>query len=207
MLTIACVYKPGRGFKNHYVYRLRDSVRQFCRVPHKFVCLTNEPLADISCARLNNGWSGFWNKLELFRKGLFDGPVWYFDLDTMFTDYIDDMVVKEFRFASLTNWFRPKQMASGVMAWDGRLDFSHIPAAFKPLMVERYQREEKFGDQAFIQECVGPYTSLNEVFPGRIVSYKWHVRPVAAVPAGASVVCFHGRPRPADIEWRLPDVA
>lgn len=207
MLTIACVYKPGNGFTAEYVKRLQAGVREHCKRSYQFVCLTNERVERVDCIPLRRGWTGFWNKLELFSPKLFNGPVAYFDLDTMLVGDITDMVETEHPFASLTHWTHPHIMASGVMVWDGRVDFSHIPASYSPMMNEAYQRSaEKNGDQAFIQERVGGFADLNKLFPGRIVSYKLHVRRLGYVPAGASIVAFHGRPRPADIEWRLPDV-
>ena len=50
-LTIACVYKPGGGFTDEYVYRLREGVAKHCHVPHRFVVLTNEKFEDFETIR------------------------------------------------------------------------------------------------------------------------------------------------------------
>jgi hypothetical protein len=205
--TVACVFKPGNGFTESYVYRLRDGVKQHCKAPHRFVCLTNEQLSGVDTAPLLRGRTGWWNKLELFRARLFDGPVAYFDLDTMIVDDITDIVTRDSRFLGLSDFSpkRSRQFASGFMAWDGRLDFSFLDENFTQFDVDTYsQSYDRWGDQAYIGERVGAIELTNDVFPGRFVSYKWHVRRPGKVPAGASVVCFHGKPRPADVGWRLP---
>jgi hypothetical protein len=46
--------------------------------------------------------------------------------------------------------------------------------------------------------------AFQDLFPGRVVHYKTHVRPANKVPPDASVVCFSGKPRPHQINWSLP---
>lgn len=207
-LTIACVYKPGGGFSDEYVHRLRAGTQEFCRREHRFVCLTTQKLKGIECVPLVNHWQGWWNKIELFRRGLFDGPVAYFDLDTIFVDDITDMVVTPFEFVCGTNWKgHGSEINSATMMWDGRVDFSYIYDAYHPGLNERYEQDwRRWGDQGFIQDHLRvPFTSLNELFPGRVVSYKWHVKSSGQVPPAASIVCFHGKPRPHQINWALPN--
>lgn len=207
--TVACVFKPGNGFTNEYVTRLRDGVRKHCQAPHRFVCLTNERLPGVETLPLLRNRVGWWNKLELFRKGLFDDCVIYFDLDTMIVDDITDIVTHEHRFTGLCDFtmkYGYRRLQSAFMAWDGRLDLSHLDEKFQSSDVEKYsQGMERWGDQGYILDHLGEsidYT--DELFPGRFCSYKWHVRRPGKVPEGASIVCFHGKPRPADIGWRLP---
>ena len=58
------------------------------------------------------------------------------------------------------------------------------------------------GDQRVIERVMaGRATFWDDVVPGQVVSYKVHCR--AGVPAGARVVCFHGRPKPWDPGVRL----
>ncbi len=207
MRTVACVFKPGNGFTESYVYRLQNGVAQHCKAPHRFVCLTNERLAGVETAPLLRGRAGWWNKLELFRKGLFDDHVTYFDLDTMIVDEITDIVTRNSTFLGLSDFSpkRSRQFASGFMAWDSRADFSCLDENFAQSDVATYsQSYDRWGDQAYISERVGAIELTNDVFPRRFVSYKWHVRRQGFVPEGASVVCFHGKPRPADVGWSLP---
>jgi hypothetical protein len=207
VLTIASVYRPGGGFNGDYVFRLRDGFKQFCRVPHRFVCLTNQVLSGIERVPLRHNWVGYWSKVELFRPGLFNGPVCYCDLDAMIIGDISDMVQHPYEFVCGTNWKgSADHINSAFMCWDGREDFSYIYDAYDPRVNEEYEQTwEKWGDQGFIQEHLRvKFTSLNELFPGRIVSYKINVRPAGKVPEGASICMFHGRPRPHQLNWELP---
>lgn len=208
MLTVATVFKPGNGFTADYVYRIQAGAAEHCKAPHRFVCLTNERLRGVETIPLIRGRAGWWNKLELFRKGLFDDYVSYFDLDTMLVGDVTDIVEHERPFLGLSDFSakRASKFASGFMGWNGRFDFSALDECFTQHDVEAYsQSYDRWGDQAYIAEHIDARIELtNDVFPGRFVSYKWHVRRPGRVPDGASVVCFHGKPRPADVGWRLP---
>ena len=211
-LTVACVYKPGGGFSDDYVYRMRDSLAQYSKAHSRFVCLTHQKLRDIECVPFTRHAVGWWNKLELFRPGLFNGPVAYFDLDTMFVSDITDILSERHTFACTTDWLgRGTTVNSTMMLWDPRFaDFSRIFSAPTQGDEEKYSKGwERWGDQGRIQDHLPvPFQSLNPRWPGRIVSYKIHVRGLQhgrpdAIPPGASVVCFHGNPRPHKINWKL----
>lgn len=207
MQTVACVFVPGNGFTSEYVYRLRDAVRDHCRAPHRFVCLTNERLIGVEAMPIERPRNGWWNKLALFSA--FEQAV-YFDLDTMIVNDVTDIVTHGHRFTGLSDFSdkRPNSFASGFMAWNG--DYSFLDQAIDKRTERLFDGAvtgdwTRHGDQGFIAEQMPVKPDLTgDLFPGRFVSYKWHVRRPGKVPEGASVVCFHGRPRPADIGWRLP---
>lgn len=214
MLTVACVYKPGGGFSDEYVYRMRDSLACYSKAHSRFVCLTNQQLRDVECVPFSRHAIGWWTKLELFRPGLFDGPVAYFDLDTMFVGDITDILSTPYGFACTTDWRgRGVTVNSTFMMWDPRVaDFSRIYAAPTQGDEEKYSKGwQRWGDQGKIQDHLPvPFVSLNSEWPARIVSYKLDVRGKEhgrpdRIPAGASIVAFHGSPRPHQIGWKLPD--
>lgn len=180
---------------------------EYCRVTHRFVCITNKAVTGVDCLPIKTPRIGYWNKLELFRAALFDGPVFYTDLDTMLIGDVTDMVTYPHEFTAGANW-KPDAhggvvLNSGLMAWDGREDLSYLDRPI--LRVEREQYEQDFarwGDQGFIQDNLRrPFTTFDELFPGRYVSYKKDCK--RGVPEGASIVGFHGTPRPHEIGWRL----
>ena len=200
-VTVACVYKPGNGFTDEYVYRLREGVAKNLHAEHRFVVLTNQKFDDFETVKLTRNVPGWWNKLALFQPGLFSGPVFYFDLDTMIVGDITDIVTKPQEFAMLRDFYKKHRPASGLMAWNADLDWSHLykltQADICRLVIE--------GDQALIAErMLDPPALLQDEFPGRIVSYKVERKRAGTIPTTASIVCFHGKPRPADIQWRLP---
>lgn len=212
-LTIACVYKPGGGFSDDYVERMRESLIECVNLPYRFVCLTNQKVRGVECVPFTRQATGWWNKLELFRPGLFTGRVAYFDLDTMFVGDITDILSTPYDFACTTDWVgRGEIVNSTMMMWDARrAEIGAIFSASTAGADEKYSKGwQRWGDQGFIQDNLPiPFVSLNQAWPGRIVSYKIHVRGLQhgrpdKVPDGASIVAFHGNPRPHKIGWMLP---
>jgi hypothetical protein len=212
VLTVACVYRTGGDFTPEYVFRLEDAFAKHCKVPHRFVCLTNARLVDVDTIDLQHDWPGWWSKLELF---YLRGPVVYADLDTLILNDITDICAYPHEFSVLMQVGKKptsigggeRDFGSAFMAWNQ--DLSHIPAAFDVSRIPEYYTREKWGDQAFIQDHFDrPATKLQELFPNRFVHYKTHVRRAdkspGPAPAGASVVLFSGKPRPHEINWTLP---
>jgi hypothetical protein len=204
MLTVACVLKSGGDYKPSHVLALRDGVARNLTLPHSFVCLSD---MKVSCETipLLRGWPGWFSKLELFRPGIFEGPVVYWDLDTIIVGSLDPIALGH-KFTVLENFWRPDRIGSGMMAWDCDLskiytDFLGNPDRF----ISLYRTPEKWGDQAFIKDHTPVRPELwQRKFPGKVVSYKIHCRDKGRVPDGASVICHHGQPRPWHVTY-FPD--
>jgi len=90
-LTVACV-KWGTRYSELWVRRLKSMVEKHLSLPHRFVCLTDRPIDGIECIQLTSGLTGWWSKLELFKRGKFEGKVLYLDLDVVITASIDSIV-------------------------------------------------------------------------------------------------------------------
>lgn len=193
-LTIACAFMEGSGFTYEYVERLKANVAEFCKTEYDFDVVT-------PTRKLPPKAQGFWIKLELFKKGRFNGPVVYLDLDTIIVDDVTDIFTYPHEFTMGTDWSRQNGPNSTFMAWDGTQDFSHLDIPINGLELRRYGRGGKWGDQWFIYENVGvPVTSIEKIFPGALVSYKKHVRHKGL---HGKIVAFHGQPRPHHIDWDL----
>lgn len=214
MITVACVLRSGGVYTAEWVRKLRDGVARHLTIEHRFVCLSD---VSVPCERIpligqdqgasgraSNGWivhPRWWSKLELFRPGLFDGPVLYFDLDTLIVGSLDAIASHDHTFTGLSD-FNSGRFGSGAMAWNG--DYSHLWTTFEPgRHIFQYDqiepRKGRVGDQAYIEDMLGrKYDAFQALFPGAFVSYKVD-RCHAAPPEGASVVCFHGSPKQGDI--------
>ena len=198
MLTVACVLRSGGDYTPEYVERLQQGVAQHLTVPHRFVCLSD---VEVPCERipLITSWAGWWAKLELFRPGLFTGPVLYFDLDTVITGDITPLAERKHSFTMLSDFSRAFQPASGVMAWQG--DYSRLFTQWDPQLERQYRRSSCWGDQGWIARTLNIKPARwQQLFPGMFASYK--LSPIAA-RKGASIVCFHGKPRPRDVNWTI----
>lgn len=206
MLNIVCVQTgnyQGRGAE--YVNTLLDMVRRNLAegTQFRFWCLTGDATGldpAIEIIREPGHLNGWWNKLWLFREGLFPRGerVLYFDLDTVITGSIDEVAACDSEFAILRDFYRPNGLQSSVMAW--RVS-ENTEAVYDRYRAVKYPKLPG-GDQEWIERCacfLSPCI-LQDLFPGAFVSYKEHAR--YGIPKGAKVVCFHGLPRPHECgDW------
>lgn len=197
-LTVACVLRSGGRYTAEWVEKLQHGVARHTGAAHRFVCLSDVPAP---CERipLETDWPGWWAKIELFRPGLFAGPVVYLDLDTIIAG--DVATLARNWLTMVADFNNPACKNSGVMAWQG--DWSEIWRAMQteaPQIIARYDAWSggRIGDQAFIEDTVPAATFP----PGLVASFKRDCRD--GVPPGAVAVSFHGRRKPPDllqIEW------
>jgi hypothetical protein len=159
MINIVCVLRQGGkvGYDLTWVEKLKSAVSRNLDIPHKFICLSD---CDVSVDRipLIDAGSGFWSKLELFRPGLFNGPVLYIDLDTIICGNITPIVekIKNEKFLmwqDLDNGIH----SSAIMFWNG--DYSFLWDLYKSNELAHwknlYSKPPLYGDQALISENVG----------------------------------------------------
>lgn len=227
MITIACVYRSGGDFAVEDVAKFSASIRhQMKAAQYKYgiCCLTDRPqslylehqIVD-EIVPLEHDWPGWWPKIELFNLS---GPVIYFDLDTRIVAPIDGLL----RWASELNadllmvrdFYKCAEYNSSIMAWNH--DLSELVRTFAGYAAcESFQEQShgmrcgRFrGDQDYIQDqairCGIPLVAAQSVQRG-IYSYKVDVQPSGIIPEDASVICFHGRPRPSEVTMpELPGV-
>lgn len=189
-LTVVCV-KAKPDYDHRYVNRLYRAVQKHLPIPHKFVCLTDDA-SGIACTTrgLPAGIGGWWAKLAMFREGLFDGRVIYFDLDTVICDDISFMAEFTGDFAILRDFYRPEGYGSGVMVWNTNPKklWNDWIIAGKPI--------HPLGDQGWIEQKIKDAELLQDLYPGAIKSYK--ADSLGTDAHGAAIVCFHGYPKPHD---------
>lgn len=221
MLTIACVYKSGGDFDLSDVARLAVSVEQHVKVPHRFICLTDitnnlstmmpdGSILDIESFPLMYDWPGWWAKMQLFQLV---GPVVYLDLDTLIVSNIDKLcqwVEAATNEVLMLRGFYRGDHCSGVMGWNR--DMRWLTRRFADLAGTNAQwvslphgigLANYRGDQEYIydQLHVSRATTVfaQTIQPG-IYSYKVNIQASGVIPADASIICFHGRPRPNEIK-------
>lgn len=193
MLTVACVLRSGGVYSPIWVERLRNGVATNLPVKHRFVCLSD---VDVPCERipLEHDWPGWWAKIEALRL---PGPVLFLDLDTLILGDLSEFAALNVPFAALRDFNRPEGLGSGVMFWNAT-DLSaaifYDRFAWRPRgwMAEIGKR----GDQGFLEEVafMPGVTRLQDVLPGRIVSYKAD-NCLHGAHHKARVLCLHGKPK------------
>lgn len=196
MLTVATVLKSGGEYHPSHVVALKKRFERHLTIPFRFVCLSDVATPHYDVVPLKHDWPGWWSKIELFREDLFPGPVFYADLDTVPVRNMDSIVLGH-RFTVLRNfWVAPthSRIGSGLMAWSMNLSPLYEAFAANPLVAAEYTTKEAWGDQGFIQQWAWDCPRWQDVHPGKVVSWKMHCQ--EGIPQEASVICFHGQPRP-----------
>jgi hypothetical protein len=197
MLTVACLDHMnylGRGVE--YVAILRASVARHMVQPYRFVCLTDEPKRhnlpqdEIQylprCDKLSQLLTGWWAKLYLFEPGRFNGRVLYLDLDSAIVGPLDPLVAQPGAIW-LRDWGWDRDVtAGGQLVWDA--------GEHSDLWEGAETAPKRFKDDQEYITARGGWPRM----PAHLVrSYRYHCK--AGVPAGASVIAFHGLPKPHEL--------
>ena len=168
MINVACVLRAGGkvGYDAAWVAKLQRAVERNLSHPHRFVCLSD---CEVPCEHiaLETVGKGFWSKVQLFKPGLFDGPVLYLDLDTVICSSIDSIVdcIKD---QSFVMWYEADKLihSSAFMWWQG--DHSHLWQLYQTqdpsYWASLYSSPPLYGDQAFVSEHV-EHTLLTDHCP------------------------------------------
>lgn len=208
MITILCVLRSGGVYDASWVEKLQRGVERNLSAPHRFVCLSDIDIVfskfsgKIDCERipLMHAWPGWWSKVEIFAPGIVNGPSIYFDLDTVLTGPFDQLTEMQSDFSMLQNFQEEEMVGSGVMWFKDKAPaivyerFLQDPQR----IMDHYQRVRHGsyrGDQAYIYDCLD--RNVDKISSPALRSYKKHCR--GGLPDGTSIVAFHGRPRPTEI--------
>ncbi len=207
-INIALVLRTGGDTYNYkYVNALAENIRRHTKTKFTLSCLTDndtgiDPNLVDETIPFRHNYRGWWSKIELFRPEVFTGDrVFYMDLDTVVVNNIDEMLQFKTTFAGIRDLYHHNFMQTGIMSWNPNYNHqvyeNFVPRAGHIMM--NYPE----GDAKWIRENVYNYDYLQDNFSGRIVSYKAHclnkVTGQVSIPSEASIICFHGRPRPHTI--------
>jgi hypothetical protein len=179
-LNVICVATGdylGRG--EDYVSKLLSGVARHYKGEAKFHVLRDGP-------------ANWWAKMQMFEPGRFTRGerCVYFDLDTVITGDLTDLMDYDGPFAGLRDVWQPGQMGSGIMSWTaGEADHVYVN-----WVMDGKPTDDPRGDQAWITQQMPMAIRLQDIVPGQLVSWKAQCRD--GVPDDARVVFFHGQPRP-----------
>jgi len=200
IVTVNWQNYQGRGVE--YVNNLFDMVRRNLAegLEGRFIVFADGPCEGyregIEVRGLPDHLKGWFNKLYLFKSDLFNpgDRILFFDLDTLITGPVDALALYRGSFAILRDFYRPSGMQSSVMAWTAG-EQSEIWNSFE---TAGFPSDNPGGDQAWIelQACKGQVRFWQSLFPEMFVSYKANG---GRIPDKASVVVFHGLPRPHEV--------
>lgn len=198
--TIAFVLRKSPEYDIDYLIRIIESLKKNVTVDVEYVCISDVDVSDIcTWIQFENDWPGWWSKLELFSHPYLKGKdIIYFDLDTVINRNIDHLITYNHKFSMLRDFLFKQRYGSGIMAWSG--DRSYITRAFDlDVHPQKYVTSEDWGDQAFIRDNVREKIEIiQDLTRVKVGSYK-------KTPNRRSmdIICFHGKPRPRDVKWRI----
>ncbi len=219
--VVVCCVKWGTKYPPLYVNRLHRMVERHLSRPHDFVCLTDDPSGlgeGIGTIPLPDPFTGFWNKLSLFRPDIFTPgrTILYLDVDLVILGPLDFLLDDPGGFHIVRGFSANPGCNSSVMRFEAG-KYAHVYERFAERAEAILASGHFTGDQGWIWEQVPDI----RFFPTqKIVSYKKgmrsHVFPLARKlglerwirapdfmtvdpPPDASIVVFHGKPDPEDV--------
>jgi len=207
--AIVCAYTPGGDFDGcwkEYVSRLYKSV-----VPNvgrslewDFVCLSKKDpqIEGVIWKKLAANLEGWHVKFEMFREDLWEGydNVLFLDLDTVVVGRLDDMLSIKQRFSLLADLYHPTKPASGVVLFEPKgFNFLFEKAC---LMNPVRRIPDIYLIVQWLKQAGIEYGTLQDFY--KIVSYKADVRDKQEIDHDTQIVCFHGKPRPQEVLWKIP---
>ena len=204
--TVVLVLKSGGDFSFSDVELLAHHLHAYYsgEKPLEVVCLCDkvtQPFALKNCTLIPMpypNWKGWWSKLNLFAPEMEQyRPFLYIDLDTAIVgDYKELFLQNETEIAMLSDFYRNKEPASGVM-WIPSNN-QQVKGVWESWVKEPENHMKKYcGDQNFISNFIlsnirwQAVTNLICSFKVRKQDRSW----LQEIPEGISVVCFHGHPR------------
>lgn len=215
-LSICCVNAQdylGKG--RLYVETLFDGVRR--NLPqdqnYKFICFTDDSelyTEGIIKKPLPDFLRGWWNKIYLFKKGVFDEGerVVFLDLDTAVVGGLDYIVRYQGPFATLRDFWRPEGLGPAVILWTPTAETEQIWDIFYKRWLGGISDDYRSplggrGDQAILEDIrdmktLPRFDYLQDLYPGSFKSFKTHCQ--FTIPKNTKVVCFHGEPRPHHVK-------
>lgn len=209
MLTIACVLKSGGDFTPEYVHNLHEGIKKNISGPYRFVCITDMFGFNGNTLNLTPGLRGWWAKIDIFRLS---PPVLYFDLDTIITGSLNEFEIlaeDNVHDIFMLRGPRMKKPASGIMLINSDMrfvydDFMEDFPSSTYVEIERVLHlsigdTTYRGDQDYITRKVKERISIHYIqdYVTGVYYYKHHCKD--GLPEDATVVAFHGIPRPPDV--------
>jgi hypothetical protein len=170
MINIVCVLRKGGkvNYDASWVEKLKNSIQRNLTIPYEFVCLSD---CEVNCTRipLDEQGNGWWSKIQLFKPGLFNKPVLYFDLDTVICGNLDELVLKllsqnDFIMERASN----NISSSAIMFWKESYPEIYKKYISNPEYYEKlFSKSPLIGDQALIS------TTVNHKFFDEICPPEW----------------------------------
>lgn len=202
---VFCVLRSGGEFDANDVAALQNGLLR--TTPDAALnCLSDVTTPVLFTHSLKFNWPGWWSKMELFRPDI-EGDIFYVDLDTVIVGDLSEMIQYGVD-TMLDDFYYPVRPASGLM-YITQKSKAAVWNAWLSNPDKIMQQCGTGGDQLFLSRLDFGKNARRwqQDFPHQVISFKAHMRPkpprhgpqLATPPKSARVVCFHGKPRPRNI--------
>jgi len=213
MFNIVCI-KWGQKYGPEFVNILYSMVKRNLTVPYRFICFTENSKnlnKNIEIFPLNENLEGWWHKLTLFKKNLFDlsGKTLYLDLDVIIVNPIDQLFYQKNNFIIIKDWFysRPQYQKNNQIMYNSSVflynigSYSNVWDDFEK-DPEKFIKENNRGDQEWITKKI-PNASFWPKNWCRSFKWSYHFKDLnynfdAGFNDDTKIIVFHGRPNPPE---------
>lgn len=192
-----------------YVNNLYNGVKRFADREFKFICFTNEKLDVQEGIELRPfefiTLDGVLPRLYMFSEaaGLFGNQVLCLDLDVVITGSLNPLMEYNGLFCTRSK-FKPSEkhkLDGDIMSFKASAVTEKI---FWKKFIEDKEAAEKLTmgrERYWVRHVAGDIADRwDDIAPGSVLSYKWHVQRKEKVPEGTSIISCHGIPRPHQIK-------
>ena len=139
---------------------------------------------------------GWWYKMQMFNPKHYSGNLLYFDLDVVIVSNIDWIVQHDPKQFWTINDFSRLQRYPGWHSINSSVMWFNVNAmSYVWSQFESRHTQEHRGDQDFLNAVVKQRQYLDE---DKVLSWRWqaHNKPLSNP---ASILVFHGQPKPHDL--------
>jgi len=215
------------GYDWTYVERLYSMLQRNLNREVLFHVYTEEsrPVPDHMQKHVLQEWPGqwgarksWWYKLQLFNSDYYQGPLLYFDLDTVIVGNLDWITELPTRFLwapkDYRYLWRPSHQGinSSVMWWD-TTRYDWLYRDFDTRNLAQIMRHYN-GDQDYISATV-PANNIRHFLPMSAMSWRWQIKDGGMnfktrayqtpgtgthLDSRTSILVFHGSPKPHEVD-------
>lgn len=206
-MNVVC-YHWG-DWPDFYVSRLYRGVARHLK-DFRFICFTDRMHADY-CEGVEKRPINWWSRGVLTRMRIFgpltdemaglSGRILVIDLDNVITGDLAGIASAKGKFIVLEDLWQPGRLGGGIYSFEAGSLQAEMFNPLTPEIADRLKGRERFW---FRERADDFATCWQHILPGQIVSYKPHGQDkrthLDAVPDDARVVCFHGKPKPHEVD-------
>jgi len=219
-VTVVVVLFDGRNtgiphsvgiYNEEWVNRLYRGIERNYSGLFDFICLTDKNykfVPGVKGVRFERSVDqyGWMSLMEMYRPNLCSGKRITLGLDTIITGPLDDIFSAEGRIAVCSDPFFPQTICNAVTLCND--DFcdefwnmwkSNEYSILKNNLLEVGSVDAP-SEMVLLRNNYGNAPRLDHYFPNRILSYKAHVKDNLQRVNGASIVYFHGNPKPHQLK-------